>query len=369
MARIVTGNTPKKDGYRMPGEFEEQERIWMIWPERQNTWRENGIPAQEAFTNVAKAILEFEKVSVLVSIEQYGNCRKMLPKEIELVLIDSDDAWCRDSGPTFLKNSKGKIRACDWGFNAWGGKYDGLYDSWEKDALVASQICDYIGVDYYKTPKFILEGGSIHVDGEGTVITTEMCLLSRGRNPHMNKQQIENMLKEYLNCEKVIWVPEGIDPQETNGHIDDVAAYVRPGEVVCIYTEDINHPFYKAAKKAYETLSESVDAKSRKLKVHKLCCTRDDVRITEDLEVNSDQGDRKCNVGDLCIASYANFLLVNGGVIVPQYGDVNDALAIRQLQEIFPERKVVGVMTREIVYGGGNIHCITQQQPCTGINT
>ena len=363
MAKRIENTTPKQDGYRMPGEFEEQEQVWMLWPERNDNWGYGAKPAQKVFANVAKAILEFEPVTVCVSPAQYQNCRNRLPAEIRVVEISNNDAWIRDCGPTFLVNDKGGIRGCDWGFNAWGGLVDGLYFPWDQDDLVAQKVCEMQEIDSYRTSDFVLEGGSFHVDGEGTVVTTEMCLLSEGRNPHMTKEEIENKLKDYLNCDKVIWIKNGIDPDETNGHVDDVMQYVKPGEVACIWTEDENHPFYKEAQDAYKTLSEEVDAKGRKLKVHKLCLTKNPILLQGGETIDGVEGSAPRNDGDICIASYMNFLIVNGGVIVPQYGDENDALALEQVQAMYPDRKVVGVRTESVVYGGGNIHCITQQQP------
>lgn len=363
MARRITGTTPKQDGFRMPGEFEAHKQVFMLWPERQDNWRDGAKPAQEAYANVAKAISGFEPVTMCVSKEQYANCRSRLPGEIRVVEMASNDSWIRDCGPTFIKNEAGEIRAVDWTFNAWGGLTDGLYFPWDADDAVAQKVCEIEGVDSYRTKGFVLEGGSFHVDGEGTVMTTEMCLLSEGRNPSMSKEEIERMLCEYLNCETVIWVTDGIDPEETNGHIDDVACFIRPGEAACIYTEDPENPFYEAAKKAYEQLSKAVDAKGRTLKVHKLCLPKKPVLLAGSATIDQVEGTIPREDGDICIASYMNFLIVNGGVIVPQYGDVNDALALEQIQEMFPDRRVVGVQTKEVVYGGGNIHCITQQQP------
>lgn len=363
MARRIRGTTPKQDGFRMPGEFEPQKQVFMLWPERQDNWRNGAKPAQEAYANVAKAISGFEPVTMCVSKEQYANCRSRLPEEIRLVEMASNDSWIRDCGPTFIKNEAGKIRAVDWTFNAWGGLVDGLYFPWDADDAVAQKVCEIEGVDSYRTEGFVLEGGSFHIDGEGTVMTTEMCLLSEGRNPSMSKEEIGHMLCEYLNCEKVIWVTDGIDPEETNGHIDDVACFVRPGEAACIYTEDQANPFYEAAKRAYEQLCEAVDAKGRKLKVHKLCLPKKPTLLAGSATIDQVEGTIPREDRDICIASYMNFLIVNGGVIVPQYGDENDGLALKQIQEMFPERRVVGVQTKEVVYGGGNIHCITQQQP------
>ncbi len=356
-------STPKKDGYRMPGEYEPHKQVWMIWPERPDNWRDGGKPAQKAFANVAKAISEFEPVTMVVSNKQYANCRNQLPAEIRVVEMSNDDSWIRDCGPSFVKNANGDVRAVDWDFNAWGGLVDGLYFPWDNDQALAQKVCEIEGVDTYRTPGFVLEGGSFHVDGEGTVLTTEMCLLSEGRNPHMSREEIEGMLKEYLNVEKVLWIKDGIDPEETNGHVDDVACFVRPGEVACIWTEDKNDPFYQACQDAYNYLINETDAKGRKLVVHKLCMPKKNVTIKGDFAIDYVEGTIPREDGDLCIASYMNFLIVNGGVIVPQYGDENDALALQQVQAMFPERKAVGVDTVEVVYGGGNVHCITQQQP------
>lgn len=363
MPKRIQNSTPTQDGFRMPAEFEEHTKTWMIWPERPDNWRDGAKPAQAAFTAVAEAISEFEEVVMLVSSSQFENCRDRLPSNIRVLEMSSCDAWVRDSGPSFLTNDKGTLRACDWTFNAWGGLVDGLYFPWDKDDQIAQKICELENVDSYRTDGFVLEGGSFHVDGEGTVLTTEMCLLSKGRNPHLNKSEIETKLCEYLGASKVIWLHNGIDPNETNGHVDDIACFARPGEAICIYTDDTDNPFFEASQAAYQYLSQSTDAKGRTLKVHKLCCPKQMVTIEAAFQIDHASGSISRNKGDVCIASYANFLIVNGGVIVPQYGDVNDALALQQIQEIFPDRKVVGVYTREIVYGGGNIHCITQQQP------
>ena len=368
MAKRIINSTPRQDGFRMPGEFEKQAGMWMLWPERNDNWRNGGKPAQEAFANVAKAIAEFEPVTVCVSAAQYQNCRAKLPEEIRVVEMANDDAWIRDCGPTFVIDDEGRVRGVDWEFNAWGGLYDGLYFPWANDDQIGRKVCEIENIDSYRTDGFVLEGGSIHVDGEGTLLTTEMCLLSEGRNPHLDKSQIERMLSDYLSIDKVIWIKDGIDPEETNGHIDDVACFVRPGEVACIWTEDPDHPFYKEAQAAYKTPCDATDAKGRKLKVHKLCLTKEPVRLSGADTIDAVEGTIPREDGEICIASYMNFTIVNGGVIVPQYDDVNDKLALEQIAEMFPERKVVGVSTKEVVYGGGNIHCITQQQPAPVVN-
>ncbi len=360
-------STPKRDGFRMPAEFEPQDCVWMLWPHRPDNWRDGAKPAQRAYGEVARAIAQFEPVIVGVNPQDYAAARYQLGDVGNVLVVEmaSDDAWIRDCGPTFVVNDQGDVRAVHWHFNAWGGLVDGLYFPWDQDALVGVKVADLAGVDRYRPDDFVLEGGSIHVDGEGTVMTTEMCLLSEGRNPGMSREEIEGYLKEYLGVEKVIWLKDGIDPDETNGHIDDVACFVRPGEVACIWTDDKDNPFYAWCQAAYETLSNATDAKGRKLKVHKLTMPKKPTYMTEDEVATIDvvEGTLPRTTEDVSIASYLNFLVVNGGVIVPQYDDENDGLALKQIQEMFPDRKVVGVRTREIAYGGGNIHCITQQQP------
>ena len=334
MAKRMTETTPKADGFRMPAEFEPQAGVWMLWPERPDNWRGGGKPAQRAFCAVAEAIARFEPVTMCVSAAQYQNARARLPEHIRVVEMSANDAWVR-----------------------------GLYFPLHKDDQVAQKICELAGADSYRTDGFVLEGGSIHVDGEGTVLTTEMCLLSRGRNPGMSREEIERKLCDYLGCEKVLWIRDGIDPDETNGHIDDVACFIAPGEVACIWTEDKNHPFYEQAQAAYRFLSEATDAKGRKLKVHKLCLTKKPCLLEGADTIDAVEGTIPREDGEVSIASYMNFLIVNGAVILPQYGDENDAVAIEQVQKMFPDREVVGVQTKEVAFGGGNIHCITQQQP------
>lgn len=363
MKRMET--TPKQDGYFMPAEFEPHTRAWMLWPERTDNWRDGAKPAQRVFTEVAKAIRKFEPVTVGVSDEQYSHARSVLPDDIRVVELSSNDSWIRDCGPTFVVNNEGGLRLVNWDFNAWGGLYDGLYFPWDKDDRVASKIASMEEVDMYRAEGFVLEGGSITVDGEGTLVVTEQCLLSPGRNPHMNKEEIEAKLKEYLGVEKVIWLKEGMDPDETNGHVDDVCCFARPGEVVVPYTEDVNDPWYQILKDNKEQLENETDAKGRKLKVHTISMPKVPVYFTQEEADGIDkvEGTIPRLGGEMTAASYLNYLMVNGGIIVPQFGDENDEKVLEELRAIHPEREVVGVLTREIILGGGNIHCITQQQP------
>ena len=359
----ILHTTPAQDGFYMPAEFAPHEGCLMIWPERADSWQYGAYAARKAFLRVIETISESESMTVLCSEGQYDNARAQLPDRVRLVVMETDDAWARDVGPTFVINGRGERRGIDWGFNAWGGDVDGLYPSWEKDNRVARKFCDLVSNDVYDKRDFICEGGSIHSDGEGTALVTEACLLSAGRNPDLTKAEIEQVLCDYLGVSKVIWLPRGIYNDETNEHVDNVCAFTAPGEVVLAWTDDETDPQYALSKASLDALEAATDAKGRKLKVHKLCLTKEPCYLKGADTIECIEGTIPREEGEVSIASYMNFLIVNGGIILPQYGDENDALAVEQVQAMFPERKVVGVRTEEVAYGGGNIHCITQQQP------
>lgn len=363
MGRTIN-STPKSDGFRMPGEFEEHAGTWMLWPMRTDTWRSGAKPAQKTFAQVAKAISQFEQVTVCVNREQYENARAMLDNDIRVVEVSSNDSWMRDIGPSFVINDKGDVRGVDWRFNAWGGLDEGLYFPWDQDQLVKQKVMEIENIDRYNAKHFVLEGGAIHVDGEGTVITTEQCVLNANRNGDMPKEEVEKNLKDYLNAEKVIWVKDGLVGDETDGHVDEILFYVRPGEIALGWTEDPEHPHYEVLHKAYDQLKDEKDAKGRTLKIHKIPMPKQ-VSITAEesaeIDFSTEAFDRS---GDTSfIATYINCYLCNGGLVLPAFGDPADEEAVRIFQEIYPDRKIVSVETREVSLGGGNIHCITQQQP------
>lgn len=357
-------STPKADGFRMPGEFEPHRGCYMIWPERPDNWRLGGKPAQKVFTEVASVIGKYEQMTMIVSASQYANARGMLPDYVRVVEMSNDDSWVRDCGATFVVNNKGKLRGVDWTFNAWGGLVDGLYFPWDSDDKIAQKMCELEAADRYRLDDFILEGGSIHVDGEGTVMVTEECLLSEGRNSHMTKEEIGNTLCEYLNCEKVLWIPRGIYNDETNGHVDNMCNFVKPGEVLLAWTDDENDPQYERSVEALNYLESETDAKGRKIKVHKMYTPSPILITKEESEgVDAVDGTLPRQEGDRLAASYVNFYTGNGFIALPVFDDPNDQKAIDLLQELFPDRKIEPVYAREILLGGGNIHCITQQVP------
>ena len=362
MAKTIN-STPRKDGFRMPGEHEEHAGTWMLWPMRTDTWRAGAKPAQKAYVEVAKAISRFEPVTMCVNAEQFENARALLPDEVRVVEISSNDAWMRDIGPTFVKNDKGEVRGIDWGFNAWGGIDEGLYFPWHLDSKVKQKVMEIENIDRYDANHFITEGGALIVDGEGTAIVTEQCLLNPNRNTR-SKEETEEILKEYLNVEKVIWVKDGLVGDETDGHVDEVAFYVKPGEIGINWTDDPNHVQYDVVREVYDQLKDETDAKGRTFKIHKIQMPKQ-AQLTEEesAEIDIDQHSFDRNPDHQFVTSYVNCYICNGAVILPQFDDPQDEVALKQFQEIFPDREIVPVSTREVAFGGGNIHCITQQQP------
>jgi agmatine deiminase len=277
--------------------------------------------------------------------------------------LPTSDGWARDTGPTFLVDGKGRKRGVDWQFNAWGGFDGGLYFPWDKDDAVAQKVLEIEGCDRYRAP-LVLEGGAIHVDGQGTVITTEECLLNRNRNPQLSRAQVEQHLRDYLGVETVIWLGQGVHQDETDGHVDNLCAYVKPGEVVLSWTDDKRDPQYAISRDAYERLMEARDARGRRLNVHKLVQPGPLYRNEEESRgVDVAEGARPRSAGDRLAGSYVNFYIGNRRVVVPLLDAKRDGAALRKVQELFPRREVVGVPGREILLGGGNIHCITQQVP------
>ena len=362
MSRTLA-STPRRDGYRMPGEFEPHAGCWMLWPERPDNWRLGGKPAQAAFTAVATAIAESEPVTVGASAEQYANARRMLPPAVRVVEIASNDAWMRDVGPTFVVNDRGGLRGVDWDFNAWGGLNGGLYFPWDRDDAVAQKVLEVERCDRYRAP-LVLEGGSIHVDGQGTLITTEDCLLNDNRNPGLSREQIEALLRRYLSVEQVIWLGLGTFMDETDGHVDNLCCFVRPGEVLLHWVEDRDHPDYERCRDALERLTATRDARGRVLKVHKLAAPGPLHMTKAEAEgVDVVEGTQPREAGTWLGGSYVNFYIGNKRIVVPLLDERRDAAALRKLKRLFPRREIVGVPGREILLGGGNVHCITQQVP------
>jgi agmatine deiminase len=348
----------------MPGEHEPQQAVLMAWPERTDNWREGAAPAQQAFTEVATAIAEETPVIMCARDSQLARARQLLPDHITVVEIPSNDSWMRDIGPSYLINDKGETRGVDWQFNAWGGEVNGLYTDWRDDDALAGKVLSLRGEARYRAP-LILEGGSVHVDGEGTCITTAECLLHPGRNPQLSKSQIEDLLCEYLNVSKVIWLERGLYNDETDGHVDNILHIVGPGEVVLTWSDNPEDPVYAICRECLAILNASTDARGREFKVHKLPLPGPFYVSAQEAEsIDASVGmDRAA--GERLAASYANFLITNGRVVFPLLDPEHDESVRQIFSELFPGKEIVGVNGRQIVLGGGNIHCITQQIPAT----
>lgn len=359
----------------MPAEWATHKQTWMVWPERTDNWRLGAKPAQTAFAAVARAIAAFEPVTMLASRRQYKNAVNVLAGQanapttypIRVVEMTTDDAWCRDTGPTFVVNHEGVVRGCDWAFNAWGGLDGGLYFPWANDDAVAEKILQLESCDRYRTQDFVLEGGAIHVDGEGTVLVTEQCLLHKNRNPQLSRADIEQKLRDYLGVEKVIWIPRGIVNDETDEHVDNMVCFSAPGEVLLAWTDDQADPQYAFSKSAFDVLTAATDARGRKLKIRQLHTPAVMFAGTEEYATVDDNGDNLSGMtrdaNTRLAGSYVNFYICNGGIILPTFDDANDDRAAAVLTDAFPKHKIVQVPGREILLGGGNFHCITQQQP------
>lgn len=365
--------TPNGDGFYMPGEYEQHDGCIIVWPQRPGSWSFGASAACEAFTAVIKAIAASEHVYVICGKEHWQRAEAMLADvaNVELIALETDDSWARDIAPTFVvKNTADgrKVRGINWRFNAWGGEVDGLYPDYAQDDAFAAAFAEKTGYSLYDAAPFVLEGGSIHCDGEGTAMVTEACLLSAGRNPDLSKEQIEERLKTYLNVEKVLWLPHGIYNDETNEHVDNVCAFVRPGEVVLAWTDNEKDEQYALSKASYDFLKDAVDAKGRKIIIHKLPIPDVPVCISEEEVQGYDfvEGEDMREAGERLAASYVNFYFSNDSVVMPAFGGENTASDLRAaeiLAALCPERKVVQIPARAILTGGGNIHCITQQIP------
>jgi agmatine deiminase len=356
-------STPAADGFRMPAEWEPHAGCWMVWPERPDNWREEAAPAQAAFVAVASAIAASEPVTMAVSDGQFERARAALPDAVRVVEVPSDDAWMRDIGPTFVVDGTGARRGVDWRFNAWGGLAGGLYTSWERDDRVAAKVLEVEGDGRYRAP-LILEGGSIHVDGEGTVLTTEECLLNPNRNPELDRAAIEAALNDYLGTEKVVWLGDGVFEDETDGHVDNLAAFARPGVVLLTWVEDPADPQHAISRDALARLEAATDAQGRSFEVIKLPAPGPlTITAEEAAGVEAVAGSAPRRAGDRMAASYVNFYLGNSRLIYPLLDPARDEEAAAILAAAFPDHELVGVPAREILLGGGNIHCITQQVP------
>jgi agmatine deiminase len=360
---------PAAEGFWMPAEYEPHAATWLLWPARHDNWREHAHPAQAAFAQVASAIRRFEKVHVGALPALVTEARAMLPEDIEVHGIEYDDCWMRDVGPTFVVSERPQtIRAVHWRFNAWGG----LYQPFDRDARVPLEVLAHASElpmrDRYPAP-IILEGGGLHVDGEGTALLTEECALDPNRNPGLTRGQLEAALRDCLGVSHFIWLGKGVFNDETRGHIDNLACFAGPAKVCLTWTDERSDPQYAVSLDAFERLSAARDARGRRLEVFKLPMpgplhmTGEEAR---GLVPSASMKPRRA--GDRLAASYVNFYFANGAIIMPLLDARTDEKAAASLRQACPGRQIVGVPAREILLGGGGIHCITQQIPSWDIS-
>ncbi|MCR4435561.1 MAG: agmatine deiminase family protein [Clostridiales bacterium] len=334
---------PRDFGFKMPPEWTRHSRTLMAWPLEEAAWPGPFEEVLLSFAHIAKKIAEFEPVTVIAKPEFAGEAADFCGPTVEVVEMGHNDSWMRDMGPTFVMNKKGEIAGINWIFNAWGGKYP-----CEEDNLTAAGILDRFHVPRFDAP-IVLEGGSIHVDGEGTLITTEECLLNKNRNPHLSRKEIEGVVKQYLNVEKIIWLKRGLYGDDTDGHVDNVACFARPGAVMVQTCSDPKDPNYEISRENIEILKSAVDAKGRALDI---------IQIEQPSPVYYEKM--------RLTLSYINFYFVNGGIILPVFGGDNleaDRQAEMVMKKTFPHRRIAKVSGLTIARGGGNVHCLTQQMP------
>lgn len=341
--------TPRQAGYRMPAEWEPHSAVWLSWPHDRESFPH--LPEAEAeFADFVAAISKTEKVELQVVDEAMRQRAEPLLvargvdfTRVRFRLDDYTDIWFRDYGPAFVVNRETKeLAMVKWEFNAWGNKYE---------EMVRDNDIPYRMNEDLKLPLFeaglILEGGSIEVNGAGTVLTTEQCLLNKNRNPELSQEAIEQKLRDNLNVTKIVWLKEGVAGDDTDGHIDDLARFVDPTTIVCAFEENPEDQNYAALKENYDALAHSVDQDGKPFTI---------IKLPMPGEVLSDSGNQ-------LPASYTNFYIGNQVVIVPLFGTANDQRALEILRPLFPDSRVVGLMARYIIFGNGTFHCMSQQQP------
>ncbi len=343
ISNMVNRPKPSDRGFYMPGEWADHSCCWMAWPCRAGIWADEAATAMQ-YADVANVIARFEPVKMLVPPGRINAAKNLLGEKVAIIEIAIDDSWARDSGPNFLVNDRGELAGSVWQFNAWGGKYA----PYDQDAEMGSRILKQVGVEEF-TSQLVCEGGAVSVDGEGTVLTTETCLLNPNRNSGWSREEVEAELCRTLGAEKVIWLPGDVQDTETDGHIDGIAAFVEPGRVLMEINPDPHDPHYPICQQNLAAMKGQVDAQGRELQLE----------FIKEGSYHPDTWNGGCS-------SYVNSYLANGAVIVPGYGYDRDAAAVETYQRLYPERRVTQVQIGSIALGGGGIHCITQQQPTAG---
>lgn len=327
----------------MPAEWYPHSGCWMGWPCHLPTWKSIGLyRARVAYARVALSISTFEPVTIFVNPGDEESALELCGPGIRLITFPMNDSWLRDTGPSFLLDENKQLAGVNWIHNAWGE----LYTPYDLDNEIAGEVLKIVGARRFDAP-IVMEGGSFHVDGEGTLITTRECLLNKNRNPHLSETEIESYLKKYLGVEKIIWLNKGLVGDCTDGHVDEIACFISPGKVLCLIENDVSDINYERLQENFSILQNSRDAKGRLLEV-----------------VPIEQPPASYLDGERLTLSYINFYLANGGIVMPAFGcKEHDAAAKEVLEKQFPDRSVVQIDAFDVFAGGGGIHCITQQQP------
>ena len=326
----------------MPPEWAPHAGCWMAWPCRPENW-DDLERARATYASVARAIARFEPVTMTANAGDAGAARGTLAgvAGVDVVVVPSDDSWARDTAPTFVTDGRGALGGVDWRFNAYGG----IYEEYGRTRGMARRILDLVGARRFAAP-LTLEGGAVHVDGEGTVLTTTEVVLDPRRNPGLERGEAERLLCDYLGAEKVLWLSSALDHDNTGGHVDNLVCFVAPGVVAALGCADPADPQHAAVQENLARLRAATDARGRALEVVEL-----------PMPARPESRGRRLS------PSYVNFYVANGAVLVPAFGDPADEVARDVLERLFPRRVVVPVPTLELVKADGNIHCITQQQP------
>ncbi|ATP58883.1 agmatine deiminase [Pedobacter ginsengisoli] len=346
---VIFNSSPKKLGFSFPAEWEKHDATWLSWPHKEESWPGKIETIYEPYCQFIKIVATGEKVRINVNNEETKTFAiSELEKvgadlsQIEFYFNPSNDAWCRDHGPAFLLNKANRKKAIvDWGYNAWGGKYP----PYELDDVIPTKIAEHFNLSVYH-PDIVMEGGSVEFNGAGTILTTTACLLNENRNPHLNKEQIEEYLKEFYGAEQVLWLGDGIVGDDTDGHIDDITRFVNEDTVLTVVESNPLDENYLLLQENLETLKTLRLLNGKPLNIVKL--PMPSPVIHEDTRLP---------------ASYANFYIANAAVIVPTFRDVNDEKALEIIQGVFPDRKVVGIDSTDIIWGLGSFHCLSQQEP------
>ncbi|HBF37430.1 MAG TPA: agmatine deiminase [Firmicutes bacterium] len=334
---------PAEFGFKMPPEWEKHSRTFMEWPVKEAIWPEPFTEILPVFADIAQKIASFEPVTLIARPELADQATHFCGPGIDILPLEHNDSWMRDNGPTFLTHSNGEIAGINWIFTGWGGKFPA-----NDDNRVASRLLRHLEISCFDLP-IVMEGGSFHVDGEGTLLTTEECLLNPNRNPQLHRNQIENLLKQSLNVSKVIWLKKGWVGDDTDGHVDNLACFARPGLIITQVCSDPADPNYEISRENIKILETATDAGGRHFKI-----------------IPIEQPPADYYQDNRLTLSYLNFYFVNGGIILPQFGSKagpNDQRAKDILQQLFPERKIMTINGLIIARGGGNVHCLTQQMP------